>query len=90
MGKVLVQCGASEEARRGVPAVPRPSSRPLEEPKHAAATGGAERKAHKEVAAPAAGARGADSGAAAQAARESDAAPAEVRAWASGQCGAAQ
>ena len=75
MGKVLVQCGASEEARGGLSAAPRTSAPPLEDAKPAAATEGAEVAAH------AAGAQGTDSGAAAQAAPESDAAPAEVRAW---------
>lgn len=33
MGKVLVQCGASEEARAGLPPAPRSSAPPLEDAK---------------------------------------------------------
>ena len=80
MGKVLVQCGASEEARRGVPAVPRLSPVPLEGTEPAAAVDGAECRALAEGAEHAPGARDAGSGAAAQAVPEPDAAPAEVRA----------
>ena len=78
MGKVLVQCGASEEARVGLPAAPRTSAPPLEDAKPAAATEGAEGKAPAEGAAAAAGAGGADGEAAAAVAPESAPAPAEV------------
>ena len=78
MGKVLVQCGASEEARVGLPAAPRTSAPLLEDAKPAAATEGAEGKAPAEGAAAAAGAGGADGEAAAAVAPESAPAPAEV------------
>lgn len=85
MGKVLVQCGASEEARGGLPAAPRTSAPPLEDAKPAAAAHGAEGKAPAEGAAAAAGAGGADGEAAAEVAPESVAAPSEV--CAGGVCG---
>ena len=90
MGKVLVQCGALEEARGGPLAVPRSSAPPLEDAEPAAATDGAEGEALAQGAAHAVGAQGADSEAAAQAAPKSHAAPAEVRVRGSGCCSAAQ
>ena len=79
MGKVLVQCGASEEARRGVPAACRSFPLPLEGTKPAAAAGGAECRAPDEGVEHAACVGGAGGGAAAQAVPEPDSAPAEVR-----------
>ena len=79
MGKVLVQCGASEEARRGVPAAGRSFPPPLEGAKPAAAAGGAKCRAPDEGVEHAAGVRGAGGGAAAQAVPEPGSAPAEVR-----------
>ncbi len=53
MGKVLVQCGASEEARAGLPPAPRSSAPPLEDakPEPAADGAGAEAEAAADAAA---------------------------------------
>ena len=75
MGKVLVQCGASEQARRGVPAAPRSSPLPSQGAEPAAAADGAECRAPEESAEPAA-----------HKAPEPDASPAEVRAQGPGCC----